>query len=1126
MKCRWLHWFIAMLLIVLLSCNETSTRPRFTNVPSSRSGIKFNNTVIENDSINPLDMEFLYNGGGVAVGDFNNDELPDLYFTASMVQNKLFLNKGNLHFEDITETSGTGGSGRWSNGAAVVDINGDGMQDIYVCATILKNPDERKNLLYINQGMNKDSIPVFKEMAGEYGLADTSFSVQAAFFDYDNDGDLDMYLLTTKLAKRAAADFSGNKFETDQADVDKLFRNDWNDSLKHPVFTDVSKACGIIHPGYGLGISVADINMDGWKDIYIANDFFGSDLLYINNHKGGFSNEIKNYLKHTSQNAMGNDIADINNDGLADIFTVDMNPEDNFRKKKNLNSSNYFIYQKQVYEDIMLQYVRNTLQLNMGTANINDSISHPVFSDISFYSGTAETDWSWSVLMEDGDNDGLRDIFITNGYPRDVTDHDFASFRNSSAKTATKQQLINQIPQIKIPNYTFHNKGNLQFENVSEFWGMNEHTFSNGAALVDLDNDGDLDYVINNINQEALLYENNTRSASDSASGFLKIAFRGEKDNRQGIGSLVHIFYGQGKHQVFENSPYRGYLSCTDTKAFFGLGNVTTIDSVIVIWPDHSKEVITKIPVNQTMTVDVKNAMSTHHWQSTKSNNRLFDDITVEAGIHYRHNERDYIDFDKEKLIPHKLSEYGPPLAVADIDGNGLEDFFVGGSGDYPGKFFLQQNNGKFIKKDLPPIIGKDVRQPENSGAVFFDADNDGDSDLYCTSGSNEFLANTKNYHDQFFINKGKGIFDFDTSYAFPLNHTSKSCVKVADFDKDGDMDLFLGGRSLPGKYPFPVSSFIYRNDSKADQIKFTDVTVSIAPGLQNVGMVSDAIWTDFDNDNYLDILLVGEGMPITLFRNEGGRFTNVSNASEIATSIGAWNSIAAGDFNKDGLMDYVVGNLGLNSFYRASTAYPVNIYAKDFDGNGDTESIVTIFLKDQNGIKKEFPAFNRDDIIGQLPGLKKKMLTYKEFGKADINSIFSREQLQDALKISMNEFSSGLILNKGGGRFSFVPLPPLAQLAPVFGMVTDDFNKDGHLDIALTGNDYGNDVTNGRYDAMNGMVLKGDGTGHFEAMSTAASGFFIPGNGKALVKLKGSGGAYLLVASENRGPVRFFKLK
>ncbi len=1097
---------------------------RFNKIPSSHSGITFNNIVTENDSINPLDMEFLYNGGGVAVGDFNNDGLSDLYFTASMVPNKLYLNRGGLHFDDITQKALTEGKGRWSNGASVIDINNDGFLDIYVCATIRTNPEERRNLLYVNQGMNNDSIPVFKEMAADYGLADTSFSVHAAFLDYDNDGDLDMYLLTTKLAKRAATDFSSNKFEPDLSDVDKLFRNDWNESLKHPVFTDVSKEAGIIHPGFGLGISVADINRDGWKDIYVANDFYGSDLLYINNRKGGFDNEIKTYLKHTSQNAMGNDIVDINNDGLADIFTVDMNPEDNFRKKKNMNSNNYFIYQKQVFENIMLQYVRNTLQLNMGPAQVDDSTRHPVFSDISFYTGTAETDWSWSVLVADGDNDGKRDIFITNGYPRDITDHDFTSFRSKTERYVTKKELIDEIPQVKIPNYTFHNKGDLHFENVGGLWGMAESSFSNGAAIVDLDNDGDLDYVINNINDEAFLYENTTRNSNDSVSNFLSIQFRGNQQNAYGIGAVTTIYYGNGQQQVYENSPYRGYLSTLDTKAFFGLGTNKIVDSAVIIWPNNKKEIIKNIAVNQSVTADIKNATIDYFWQNSGITVALFTDISSETGINYRHNERDYIDFDKEKLIPHKLSEYGPHLAVADIDGNGLDDVFVGGSGDYPGKFFLQQKDGKFISKKLPPLTGKDPRQPENTGVVFFDADNDGDPDLYCSSGSNEYIANTKNYQDQFFINKGGGNFVFDTSTAFPVNYTSKSCVKAADFDGDGDLDLFLGGRSLPGKYPYPVSSFIYRNDSKNGKIIFTDITKNIAPGLKNIGMVCDAVWTDFDNDKTIDLILVGEGMPITFFKNNAGTFVNITAQSGLSSSLGAWNSIVAGDFNKDGLTDYVAGNLGLNSFYRASEEFPVNIYAKDFDGNGVTESIVTVFLKDKNGIKKEFPAFNRDDIMSQLPGLKKKMLTYKAFGEADINGIFSNELLKDALKLTMNNFASSLILNKGGGRFSVSPLPAYAQFAPIFEMIADDFDGDGNPDLALSGNDFGNEVTNGRYDAFNGLVLKGDGAGHFISMPIAKSGLFIPGNGKALVKLKGAGDSYLLMSSENRGPLRVFR--
>jgi len=915
--------------------------------------------------------------------------------------------------------------------------------------------------------------------------------------------------------------------ESDVSDVDKLFRNDWNDSLKHPFFTDISKQAGIVEKGYGLGLAVADINRDGWKDIYVANDFYGSDLLYINNKNGGFSEKAREYLKHTSQNAMGVDIADMNNDGLVDIFTVDMNPEDNYRKKKNLGGNNYFIYQRQMSENIMLQYVRNTFQLNMGPVRTSDdSIGHPVFSDISFYTGTAETDWSWSILMADGDNDGNRDIFITNGYPKDVTDHDFAAFRTSQAKTYSKQQLIDQIPQIKISNYVFRNHGDFSFENTTSQWGMNEPTFSNGAVTVDLDNDGDLDYVVNNINDEAMLYENMIRQVNDSSANYLKIQFKGAPGNYFGIGAIAEVWYDHGRKQIWENSPYRGYLSSMDTKAFFGLRNTRMVDSVLIYWPGGKREKITEVPVNQVLKTDIQNAPAYSADQTGEIGGILFTDITASSGISYSHNEMDYIDFDRERLIPHKLSDYGPGLAVSDVDGNGLEDIFVGGSGDNSGKFFLQKPDGQFIGKSLPLPTTKDARRPENLGILFFDADNDGDDDLYCASGSNEYPANTRNYQDQFYLNDGLGNFRFDTSSAFPGNYTSKSCVKAADYDDDGDLDLFLGGRCIPGKYPFPVSSFIYRNDSKAGSIKFSDVTKEIAPEMAALGMVCDAIWTDFDNDDLVDLIIAGEWMPLTFFRNVGGKFKNVTYLSGIDLEYGWWNSIVAGDFNNDGLMDYVAGNSGLNSFYKAGKQYPVNVYAKDFDGNGTTESILTVYLKDQKGCKKEYPAFNRDDVVGQLPGLKKKFLTYKDFGNAEISDLFTNEMLKDALKISATNLASCYIKNKGKGQFEMFPLPASAQLAPLFGMIPGDFDTDGNLDLVLTGNDFGNEVTNGRYDAFNGLILKGDGHGGFKALSISQSGLYIPGNGKAIVKLRSADNSYLVAVSENRGPLRLFKMK
>lgn len=1111
-------------IFLISACNKSQTL--FTSVPVSQSGISFINTITENDSINPLDLEFLYNGGGVAVGDFNNDGLNDLYFTASTTSNKLYLNKGNLSFTDITETAGVNGDGKWCNAASVVDINNDGLQDIYVCASIKKNPNERKNLFYINQGLNKNGAPTFKDMAADYNLADTSLSVHAAFFDYDNDGDLDVYLLTTKLAQRDASEFvfNNNNANNPTDDYDKLYVNNYNAKLKHAVFTDVSKSAGINHPGYGLGVAIADINDDGWKDIYVDNDFFGSDLLYINNHNGTFTESLKSIIKHTSQNAMGIDVADINNDGLADILSVDMNPEDNFRKKKNMNKNNYFIYQNMTNDIYMLQYVRNTLQLNQGaTLKANDTIANPVFSDISFLAGVAETDWSWNPSIADFDNDGNRDILITNGYPKDVTDHDFASFRKNSSITVPKAELIAQMPQIKIPNYAFKNSQNLKFENVTKKWGLDQPSFANGAIYSDLDNDGDLDYVINNINQVASVYQNNTNTAQKINKNYLKIAFKGDLNNPNGLGAIATIYYHKNKLQVYENSPYRGYISTVDCKAFFGLNTIKKIDSLIIKWYNGKKEVIKNLTTNQLLTVDIKNAKLPVIGNKTICNTSTFSNVTAKLGVNYLHSEPDFIDFNIQRLLPHKLSEYGPALASGDIDNNGLDDIVISGTGDLPPTVLMQQKNGKFLTNIIQLPMGKNIRRPETLGTLLFDADGDNDLDLYLTNGSNQFEPNTANYQDWFFVNDGKGNFTFNQT-AFPINYCSKSCIKAVDYDKDGDLDLFIGGRVLPKNYPMPVSSFIYRNDTKNGQIKFTDVSQNIAPDLKNIGLVCDAIFTDFDNDNWVDLIIAGEWMPIQFLKNNHGKFQNISIKSGINDEIGWWNSITGGDFDNDGDIDYIAGNLGKNSFYKASHTYPVSIYAKDFDKNEMLDIITTVFLPNQNGELQEFPAQTRDDQVEQLPGLKKRFLTYKEFGKATINDIFTEKELSDALKLQANHLESSYIENLGNAKFKLHKLPVLAQLAPLYGMVTDDFNNDGNLDVAITGNDFGTEVGNGRYDALNGLVIFGNGKGSFAPQSILQSGLFIPGNGKALLKCRGVNNNYLLAASQNKGFLKIFR--
>ncbi len=773
--------------LCLLTCKQSNTH--FRQLSASHTGIHFNNEIVENDSINPLDMEFLYNGGGVAVGDFNNDGLPDLYFTASQVSNKLYLNKGNLQFKDITAAAGVTGNGRWSNAASIVDINNDGWLDIYVCATINKDPDQRANLLYINQGLNKEGVPYFKEMAKAYGLADTGLSVHAAFFDYDRDGDLDMYLVTTNLAQRNSTRFDGSSDENMEALNDKLYRNEGSDSLGHPYFKDVSKEAGIQDEGYGLGIAIADINQDGWKDIYVTNDFYGSDLLYINNGDGTFTNRARKVFKHTSQNAMGIDIADINNDGLDDIIAVDMNPEDNYRKKKNMMGSNYFVHQTMLNNGSVLQYVRNTLQLNNGLVAMDTSGKMlPSFSDISFYAGIAETDWSWNPSIADFDNDGFKDLIITNGYPKDVTDHDFAVYRSKAYQSTSKKDLLDQIPQVKISNYAYRNTGTLQFENATEAWGMQAPSFSCGAVYVDLDLDGDLDYVINNINEKAFVFKNESEKFNQN--NYLNLSFNGSSLNKNGIGAIAVIYYEGGKIQTFENSPYRGYLSTVANGLHFGLGKCKIIDSMVISWPDGKQQKLFQIPVNQNLTLLYKDATDAGVALATVLSPPLFTNSTTESAIDYLHNEFDFIDFNYQKLLPHKLSQFGPSIAVGDIDNNGLDDIVIGASAGNQGSYFLQQANGKFIEKILPSATGSDSRRPEMMGMLLFDADGDGDLDLYICSGSNEFIPNTKNYQDQIFINIGNGNFQLDTT-ALPKNYNSTSCVKAVDMDGDGDLDLF-----------------------------------------------------------------------------------------------------------------------------------------------------------------------------------------------------------------------------------------------------------------------------------------------------------------------------------------------
>ena len=1114
--------------VVIFACLAMGCKTRvsmFQLVPAEHSQIEFANRIVENDSINPFDVTNMYNGAGVGIGDFNNDGLEDIYFAGNQVSCQLYLNKGNFKFQNITSIAKVEGKGKWCRGVAVVDINNDGWKDIYVCATIYADAERRKNLLYVNQGNNVDGIPVFKEMAAEYGLDDDSHSTMASFFDYDNDGDLDVYITVNEIVEGTnPSEYRKRITDGSWPSTGRLYRNDWKPSAGHAFFTNVSKQAGITIEGYGHSACIADFNLDGWKDIFVANDFLSNDILYINNHNGTFTDQSASYFKHTSANGMGSDVIDINNDGLADVVEMDMDPADNLRKKVLMSGYNYSNYQNNELYGYQYQYVRNTLQLNQGPRLLsNDTIGDPIFSDVGFYAGISSTDWSWAPLVEDFDNDGLRDLIVTNGFPKDLTDHDFIAFRRKAFANKSKREVLRAIPEVRLKNYAFKNGGDLQFANVTNDWGLTELSFSNGAAYADLDNDGDLDMVISNINDKAFVYENKANDNNKANAQFLSVRLRGDSLNREGLGAWVRIYYG-GKSQVIENTPYRGFLSSISSTLHFGLGVVTIIDSLVVIWPDNKMQTVKAISSGQTLQLDHKNANRSYEWQKPIVENKaLFRDVTEVVGVQYVHKENDFIDFNIQKLIPHKLSEYTPALASGDINHDGLDDIVVGGSFGMGPTLLLQQASGKFVEKSL--LSTGTNKDWEAVSIALFDADGDKDLDMYIACGSDETKPGSASYEDRFFINDGHGNFVEDSS-ALPELHISKSCVRVADFDNDGDLDLFVGGRCYPWNYPRSTSSILLRNDSKNGKVKFTDVTQLLAKDLKDIGMVCDAVWSDFDHDGWTDLVIAGEWMPLKFLKNDRGKLIDVTAGSGISDKSGWWGSIIKGDFDNDGDDDYIVGNLGKNSFYRASDKYPVAVYAKDFYDQGTTQCVITLYLNDTtDGTLKEFTAHGRDDVIEQLPFIKKRFLTYAEFGKADFAQLFTKEELNQSIKYTANYLTSAFVRNNGNGKFSLEPLPATGQFSAINAMIVDDFDKDGKLDVCMSTNDFGTDPANGRYDALNGLVLKGDGKGHFEPLNIQQSGIFIPGNGKGLVKLKSINGNYLLVAGQNKGRLKIFEL-
>ena len=1083
-------------MVVLTSCEEKPTT-LFSKLNNSETGVNFSNLLSETHDYNYFTYPYMYLGGGVSIGDINNDGLEDIYFTGNMVENKLYLNKGDMEFEDISEIAGVSGDERWYSGVTFVDINQDGFLDIY-CSVGGKN-SPNNNVLYIN---NQDNT--FSEKAKEYGIDCDGINIQSSFFDYDNDGDLDLYVITyPPTSFTAPVEYYHYMLDNHPTeDSDRLFRND------NGKFTDVTDEAGLSSFGLSLGVVTSDINNDGYIDIYVSNDFNAPDFLFINNQDGTFSNEIQTCLQQTSFFGMGADIADFNNDGFMDIFQLDMSSNNNFRSKANMSSMNPEVFHKSVDLGLHHQYMQNSLQLNNGNAKGE----LPLFSNVARLAGVSSTDWSWGGLLADFDNDGWKDLFITNGIRRDVNNKDFyAKYRDFFDKMENDPEykgkeeevellnVLEELPSEKLNNFMFRNNHDLSFTDKALEWGFEEKTFSNGVAFSDLDNDGDLDLVINNLEDVASVYRNNAVGTQ-----YLKIDLRGN-GNVLPNGSRVTVFTSQGI-QVQEYNVVRGYLSSVSPMLHFGLGNETVIDSLVVNWPNSTSSKLMNVKSNQTLLIQY-NANNTDAKKEIAKNTIQKNFQTVEMNQAFKHAENPFNDFTEEILLPHKNSTLGPAIAIGDLNGDGRDDYIVGSSIGQVSAVYIQKDNGEF-----DPLIIDDLENDkyyEDLGILIFDADMDGDQDFYIASGGNEFEVNSEGYKDRLYENIGNNKFRRNKE-ALPNIKVSGLDVTASDFDHDGDLDLFIGGRLTPKQYPYPADSYILENISTSSGIKFKDATERVLPDLASLGLVTASSWIDFDNDGWEDLVIVGEWMPIKFFQNKNGIFKEVSDELLPIKSSGWWFDIQKGDFDNDGDQDLIVGNLGKNYKYQASVSNPFEIYLNDFDQN----EIPDIVLSYKEG-DTEFPLRGRQCSSQQMPAIKSKFEDYNSFASASLNQIYTTKLLDEALNYAITSFES-VYLENNGGSFSLKPLPPLAQISSINKFVVNDFDKDGNLDVVLAGNLYNSEVETPRNDASFGLFLQGNGAGGFIAKTMTDTGLSIVGDVRDMEMINIDGEKHLLVAKNN----------